>query len=41
LKGLSADEVKTVMMPVLPAPSDPNRVVADEPEAGKLWASLR
>lgn len=41
LKGLSADEVKTVMMPVLPAPSDPNRVVADQPEAGKLWASLR
>jgi hypothetical protein len=23
------------------APSDPNRVVAEEPEAGKLWESLR
>ncbi len=27
-------------MPVLPAPSDANRVVPDEPEAGRLWASL-
>jgi hypothetical protein len=29
------------MMPVVQAPSDPNRVVAEEPEAGKLWESLR
>ncbi|WUB37784.1 LCP family protein [Streptomyces sp. NBC_00588] len=41
LKGLSADDVKTVMMPVVPAPSDPNRVVAKEPAADDLWASLR
>ncbi|MER7972573.1 LCP family protein [Streptomyces sp. NPDC096080] len=41
LKGLTADKVETVMMPVVPAPSDPNRVVAEEPEAGDLWASLR
>lgn len=39
--GLSADGVTTVTMPVVPAPSDRNRVVADEPEAGKLWESLR
>ncbi|MFJ8821729.1 LCP family protein [Streptomyces sp. NPDC102467] len=38
---LSADSLKTVMMPVVQAPSDANRVVADEPEAGKLWKSLR
>lgn len=41
LKGLSADRMKTVMMPVVRAPSDPNRVVADEPEASELWESLR
>ena len=29
LKGLSSDELTTVMMPVVPAPSDPNRVVAE------------
>ncbi|MFJ1973200.1 LCP family protein [Streptomyces sp. NPDC087903] len=41
LKGLAADDVKTVTMPVVTAPSDRNRVVADEPEASELWASLR
>nr|WP_202424755.1 LCP family protein [Streptomyces sp. HUCO-GS316] len=41
LKGLSADEVRTVTMPVVTAASDSNRVVADEPEAGELWDSLR
>ncbi len=41
LKGLSADQVKTVMMPVVTAPSDPNRVIAKEPDAENLWATLR
>ncbi|MEU0025141.1 LCP family protein [Streptomyces sp. NPDC006335] len=41
LKGLSADDVKTVTMPVVTAPSDPNRVVAEEPAARELWESLR
>ncbi len=41
LKGLSTDRVKTVMMPVVTAPSDPNRVVAKEPAASELWESLR
>jgi LCP family protein required for cell wall assembly len=41
LQGLSADGVRTLTMPVLPAPADPNRVVPDEPEASELWASLR
>ncbi|NUP62269.1 MAG: LytR family transcriptional regulator [Nonomuraea sp.] len=41
LEGLSAADVKTVMMPVVPAPSDPNRVVAKEPAASELWKSLR
>ncbi|MEV6838733.1 LCP family protein [Streptomyces sp. NPDC051133] len=41
LKGLPAGHVRTVMMPVVTAPSDPNRVVAKEPAASDLWASLR
>jgi LCP family protein required for cell wall assembly len=41
LKALSSSTTETVMMPVLPAPSDPNRVVANEPEASELWESLR
>nr|WP_053846748.1 LCP family protein [Streptomyces sp. NRRL B-24085] len=41
LKGLAADDVKTVTMPVVTAPSDPNRVVAEEPAASELWESLR
>ncbi|MEW2283630.1 LCP family protein [Streptomyces sp. NPDC047841] len=41
LKGLTADRVRTVTMPVVTAPSDPNRVVAREPAAKDLWASLR
>ncbi|MGW1541065.1 LCP family protein [Streptomyces sp. NPDC002309] len=41
LRDLSAHAMETVMMPVLPAASDPNRVVADEPEAEELWESLR
>ncbi|MFF3616195.1 LCP family protein [Streptomyces sp. NPDC002580] len=41
LKSLSSDEVETVMMPVVTAPSDHNRVIANEPEASDLWASLK
>ncbi|MEU2053374.1 LCP family protein [Streptomyces bungoensis] len=41
LRGLPAGRVRTVMMPVVTAPSDPNRVVARQPAANKLWASLR
>ncbi|MET8766033.1 LCP family protein [Streptomyces sp. NPDC004658] len=41
LKGLTVDRVRTVTMPVVTAPSDPNRVVAEEPAANDLWASLR
>ncbi|GGT27115.1 LCP family protein [Streptomyces chromofuscus] len=41
LRDLPADAVETVTMPVVTAPSDPNRVVADEPEAGALWERLR
>ncbi len=41
LGGLDADAVTTVTMPVVQAPSDANRVVAEEPEAADLWESLR
>ncbi|MDV9177919.1 LCP family protein [Streptomyces sp. W16] len=41
LKGLSADAVKTITMPVVTAPSDPNRVIAKEPAASDLWESLK
>ncbi|SEE72082.1 cell envelope-related function transcriptional attenuator common domain-containing protein [Streptomyces sp. Ag109_O5-10] len=41
LKGLTSDHTKTVMMPVVTAPSDHNRVIAKEPAAGELWESLR
>ncbi|WP_338703636.1 LCP family protein [Streptomyces sp. Q6] len=41
LSGLTSDSMTTVMMPVVPAPSDSNRVVADQPEARELWESLR
>lgn len=41
LRDLPSDSVTTLTMPVVPAPWDRNRVVADEPEAGELWASLK
>ncbi|MEU6535033.1 LCP family protein [Streptomyces sp. NPDC047000] len=41
LGGLEPADVRTVMMPVVTAPSDPNRVVAKEPAATTLWESLR
>ncbi|WP_338896509.1 LCP family protein [Streptomyces sp. TG1A-60] len=41
LQGLSPDDTRTVMMPVTTAPYDRNRVVAEEPEAGELWESLK
>nr|WP_202527321.1 LCP family protein [Streptomyces sp. SID486] len=41
LRGLTADRVRTVTMPVVTAPSDPDRVIPEEPAAGRLWSSLR
>ena len=41
LKGLTSEQTKTVTMPVVTAPSNPNRVVAKEPAASELWESLR
>ncbi|MEU3506875.1 LCP family protein [Streptomyces longwoodensis] len=41
LSGLGSARVTTVTMPVVTAPSDPNRVVAKQPQARQLWQSLR
>ncbi|MET7859507.1 LCP family protein [Streptomyces sp. NPDC005318] len=41
LGAISPTGLTTVTMPVVTAPSDPNRVVAREPAASELWASLR
>ncbi|MFI8949245.1 LCP family protein [Streptomyces sp. NPDC053750] len=41
LGGLSADDVRTVTMPVVPAPWDTNRVVPHQLDAADLWESLR
>ncbi|MGW1089429.1 LCP family protein [Streptomyces sp. NPDC002596] len=41
LRNIPSSGLRTVTMPVVTAPSDPNRVVAQEPAASKLWASLR
>ncbi|MFI2430362.1 LCP family protein [Streptomyces sp. NPDC018693] len=41
LRDLTTDSMTTLTMPVVPAASDPNRVVAREPAAAELWASLR
>ncbi|MFF3498678.1 LCP family protein [Streptomyces sp. NPDC003247] len=40
LKGLSSAHVTTVTLPVVTAPTDPNRVVPQEPAATDLWTSL-
>ncbi|GAA3144070.1 LCP family protein [Streptomyces echinatus] len=41
LRGLTADRMRTVTMPVVTAPSDPNRVIPEQPGADRLWTSLR
>ncbi|GAA1967434.1 LCP family protein [Kitasatospora viridis] len=41
LKGIGPDQLTMVTLPVAPAPTDPNRVVAKAPEAGQLWDALR
>jgi LCP family protein required for cell wall assembly len=41
LKGIGTDQLTMVTLPVAPAPTDPNRVVARAPEAGQVWDALR
>lgn len=41
LEGIGTAHLTMVTMPVVGAPGDPNRVVAQQPQAGQLWAALR
>ncbi|MGW1198182.1 LCP family protein [Streptomyces sp. NPDC002536] len=41
MKRVDPGRMATVMLPVVPDRADPNRVVADEPAAGKLWSAVR
>lgn len=41
LKSIGPDDVTSVTMPTQAAPSDPNRLVALEPQNTQLWTALR
>ncbi|WP_431947465.1 LCP family protein [Actinacidiphila sp. bgisy167] len=41
LQGLDPDHLRTVMLPVAYDKVDPNRVVAAEPQASRLWKAIR
>ncbi|WP_395294368.1 LCP family protein [Kitasatospora hibisci] len=41
LKGIGPDQLTMVTLPVVAAPGDPNRVVAEQPQADQLWAALK
>jgi LCP family protein required for cell wall assembly len=41
LRKIGTKHLTAVTMPVITAPSDPNRVVASEPSATKVWTALR
>ncbi|MEU3573028.1 LCP family protein [Kitasatospora sp. NPDC036755] len=41
LKGIGPDQLSMVTLPVETAPSDPNRVVPQQPQAGQVWAALK
>ncbi|MEV7597442.1 LCP family protein [Kitasatospora sp. NPDC089797] len=41
LKGIGPDQLTMVTLPVVTAPSDPNRVVEQQPQAGNVWAALK
>ncbi|MGW7579622.1 LCP family protein [Kitasatospora sp. NPDC054768] len=41
LKGIGPDQLSMVTLPVETAPSDPNRVVEQQPQAGQVWGTLK
>ncbi|SOB82079.1 LCP family protein [Streptomyces sp. 1331.2] len=41
LRGIGPDQLSMVTLPVETAPSDPNRVVAQQPQADQVWAALK
>ncbi|MEV6973638.1 LCP family protein [Kitasatospora sp. NPDC093806] len=41
LKGIGPDQLTMVTLPVVTAPTDPDRVVQQQPQADQLWAALK
>ncbi|MFC1412150.1 LCP family protein [Streptacidiphilus sp. N1-12] len=41
MKKIGADDITAVTMPTVTAPSDPNRLVALDPQANELWVALQ
>ncbi|AUG79675.1 Putative lytR family regulatory protein [Kitasatospora sp. MMS16-BH015] len=41
LKGIGPDEMTMLTLPVVAAPTDPNRVVEKKPDADQVWQSLK
>jgi LCP family protein required for cell wall assembly len=40
-KGIGLDNIQFITIPIMAAPSDPNRLAWKQPEAGQVWAKLR
>jgi LCP family protein required for cell wall assembly len=41
VKGIGLDNIQFITIPIIPDPSDPNRLVWKQPEAGQVWDRLR
>jgi LCP family protein required for cell wall assembly len=40
-KSIGLDNIQFITIPIIPAPSDPNRLAWKQPEAGQVWAKVR
>ena len=40
-KDIGLDNIRFITIPITPAPSDPNRLVLQQPQANQIWAKLR
>jgi hypothetical protein len=40
-KGIGTDHIKFITIPIITAPSDPNRLAWKQPEADQVWAKVR
>jgi LCP family protein required for cell wall assembly len=41
VKGIGLDNIQFLTIPIIAAPSDPNRLAWKEPEAGQVWERIR
>lgn len=41
VKGIGLDNIQFITIPIIPAPTDPNRLAWKEPEAGQVWQRIR